>query len=57
MDNYNPLLVERKWQSFFEKEKIFLTKRDKKKKILLSGNVSISIRKHTYGPCKKLYPW
>ena len=25
MDNYNPLLVEKKWQSFFEKEKIFVT--------------------------------
>jgi len=32
MDNYNPFLIERKWQYFFEKEKIFLTKRDKKQK-------------------------
>ena len=27
MDNYNPLLIEKKWQSFFEKEKIFVTKK------------------------------
>jgi leucyl-tRNA synthetase len=35
MENYNPLLTENKWQSIFEREKLFVTK-NKKKKILLS---------------------
>ena len=32
MDNYNPLPVEKKWQAFFEKEKIFKTKKNRDKK-------------------------
>ena len=35
MDNYNPLLVEKKWQSFFEKKKIFQTKKNKKKNFIV----------------------
>ena len=27
MENYNPLVVENKWQSFFEKNQIFKTKK------------------------------
>jgi leucyl-tRNA synthetase len=57
MDNYNPLLVERKWQSFFEKEKIFLTKKDKKKKFYClemfpypSGNIHMGhVRNYALG--------
>jgi len=57
MDNYNPLLVERKWQSFFEKEKIFLTKKDKKKKFYClemfpypSGNIHMGhVRNYSLG--------
>ena len=30
MDNYNPLLIENKWQKFFEEKKIFNTKKTKK---------------------------
>ena len=32
MDNYNPLPVEKKWQNFFEKNKIFKTKKTQDKK-------------------------
>ena len=32
MDNYNPLPIEKKWQLFFEREKIFRTNLKKKKK-------------------------
>jgi leucyl-tRNA synthetase len=57
MDNYNPLLVERKWQSFFEKENIFLTKKDKKKKFYClemfpypSGNIHMGhVRNYALG--------
>ena len=55
MEKYNFQLIEKKWQSFFENNKIYLTKKNKKKKILLSRDVSIPIRKYPYGSCKKLY--
>ena len=32
MENYNPLLTESKWQSLFEKKKLFVTKNSKTKK-------------------------
>ena len=35
MDNYNPCLIEQKWQSFFEKEKIFKTNKNKKKNFIV----------------------
>ena len=36
MENYNPLIVESSWQSFFENNQIFKTKKKFRKKILLS---------------------
>ena len=27
MENYNPLVIESKWQSFFEKNQVFKTKK------------------------------
>ena len=35
MENYNPLVIESKWKSFFEKNQIFKTKKKFSKKILL----------------------
>ena len=40
MEKYNFQLIEKKWQLFFEKNKINPTKKDYKKKILLSRDVS-----------------
>ena len=51
MENYNPLIVENKWQSFFDSTQIFKTKNNSKKKILLPRNVSISFWEYSYGPC------
>ena len=36
MENYNPLSIEIKWQSFFKKNQIFKTKKKFRQKILLS---------------------
>ena len=58
MERYNFKVIEKKWQNFWEKNKSFKIKINKnKKKILLFGNVSISIWKNSYGPRKKLHNW
>ena len=49
---YNFKVTEGKWQKYWEIEKKFQTEIDnKKKKILLFRNVSISLWKNSHGTC------
>ena len=57
MENYNPLVIENKWQSFFEENQIFKTKKNLRKKFYClemfpypSGNIHMGhVRNYTLG--------
>ena len=47
MEVYNHLLIEKKWQDFFERSKIFKTKKDKEKKFYCFESCKSGEKIHT----------